>query len=447
MKFFTFICMAAALFALLRPVSAFFDNMTIANVTIANKKSNTPIRGVNVGGWLILEQWLGGNIWNAAPNATDEYSLCEILGPDAALSALEEHWSTFFTQETVKELASYGVNALRIPIGYWSVVEDNSQPYVMGAMNYLDQAIHWAKKAGLKVWVDLHGVPGSQNGFDNSGHAGNADWQVYTENINATISVLKSLAHKYSAKNYSSVVVALELINEPISWYPNNVSVTRQFYIDAYAEVRKSLTHNKNLQIIMHDSFVNLSDWSDMPSTVDASYGQLGLDSHIYQVFTPETTDLDAPGHVSTACDYQYTLQNSTDIMPTYAGEWSAAEEICLYSNGTTTAGTSCYEYGCQCTSDDSSNWSPELVSIVRSFVEAQMDVFEGNSTGYFFWSHTGPGAWNFISGVKQGWIPQPLTDRQFPGQCGFVLNNGNHHNTTHHKYHRRVQRGLLGSI
>ncbi|KAK9331492.1 glycoside hydrolase superfamily [Lipomyces starkeyi] len=434
MKFFTII--SATLILLLRQVIADHGH-----------DHDQTIRGVNVGGWLILEQWLGGDIWNTAPDASDEYSFCNSLGHDAALSALQQHWSTWFTQDTVNELASYGINSLRIPIGYWSVVEDQSQPYVMGAMDYLDQALGWAEDAGLKVWIDLHGVPGSQNGFDNSGHSGSVDWQADSSNIPSTITVLQNLTEKYSASNYSDVVVAIELVNEPISWSPNNVSVTRQFYIDAYAAVRSSLTDNQDLQIIMHDSFVNLSDWSDMPSTVNASYGQLGLDTHIYQVFTPDVKTLDGPGHVQKACDYQYSLQTSNDVLPTYAGEWSAAEEICLYSDGTTSAGTSCSEDGCQCTSDDSSNWSQQLVDVVRSFVEAQMDVFEGNSTGYFFWSHTGPGAWNFINGVQQGWIPQPLSDRQFPGQCGFQLNNettGGHHG---HGDHRRVRRGLLGSI
>ncbi|KAK9319675.1 glycoside hydrolase superfamily [Lipomyces orientalis] len=424
------------------------------------------IRGVNVGGWLILEQWLGGDIWNDAPDASDEYTFCQTLGQESALSALQNHWSTWFTEDTVKELASYGVNALRIPIGYWSVIADQSQPYVMGAIDYLDLALGWAENAGIKVWIDLHGIPGSQNGFDNSGHAGSVEWQTNSDNIPSTVKVLQALAEKYSDSKYSDVVAAIELINEPISWAPNDVSVTRQFYIDAYAAVREAMTDNKDLPIIMHDSFVELSYWSDMPSTVGSSYGQLGLDTHIYQVFTDEFNSLDGKGHISAACDYQYSLQTSNDILPTYAGEWSAAAEICVYSDGTSAPGTSCSQDGCQCTTDDSANWNDNLKGLVRAFVEAQMDVFEGNGTGYFFWSHTGPGAWNFINGVQQGWIPQPLTDRQYPGQCGFELKNGDsddnddnddhdgyddgHSNSTWHHdgdYHRRVRRGRLGRI
>jgi len=35
---------------------------------------------------------------------------------------------------------------------------------VKGAEAHLDNAIGWARKNGMKVWVDLHGAPGSQNG-------------------------------------------------------------------------------------------------------------------------------------------------------------------------------------------------------------------------------------------------------------------------------------------
>jgi aryl-phospho-beta-D-glucosidase BglC (GH1 family) len=58
---------------------------------------------------------------------------------------------------------------VRIPIGYWSIAPIEGEPYVQGAYDVLGQALDWAQTAGLKVLIDLHGAPGSQNGFDNSG--------------------------------------------------------------------------------------------------------------------------------------------------------------------------------------------------------------------------------------------------------------------------------------
>jgi hypothetical protein len=45
----------------------------------------------------------------------------------------------------------------------------------------------------LKVLVDLHGAPGSQNGHDHSGHTGPIDW-LNNGNVARTISIIGKLA-------------------------------------------------------------------------------------------------------------------------------------------------------------------------------------------------------------------------------------------------------------
>ncbi len=41
---------------------------------------------------------------------------------------------------------------------------------------YLKRLLQWADEIGLKILLDLHGAPGSQNGFDNSGRRGDVHW-------------------------------------------------------------------------------------------------------------------------------------------------------------------------------------------------------------------------------------------------------------------------------
>ncbi|KAK9470621.1 glycoside hydrolase superfamily [Dipodascopsis tothii] len=383
-----------------------------------------PIRGINVGGWLVLEKWLGGDIWNnASDSVVDEWTLCESVGKDECSSLLQTHWETWFTEDTVQALAGYGINTLRIPIGYWAIDNNSSEPYVAGAMDYLDQAIVWARNADLKVWIDLHGAPGSQNGFENSGRTGNVEWQSDFTNMYRTLSVLKTLAAKYSASNYSDVISGLEIVNEPISWSPNDLEITRTFYIDSFSAIRDEMVDSQPI-IIMHDSFAEFSYWSDMQSTVDASYWELGLDTHQYQVYTDSDKALDIDGHINKTCSLADSLSSSNNDLPTYVGEWSAAADICIYANGTTVGAESCDEDGCSCTSDSSDSWSNDLKKAVRRYVEAQLDVYESSSGGYFFWSQAGYGGWNFFTGVEDGWIPQPLSARKYPGQCGFTLSD-----------------------
>ena len=56
------------------------------------------------------------------------------------------------------------LNHVRIPIGYWAFEVGPGEPYITGQLPYLQKAVSWASKYGLKVIVDLHGAPGSQNG-------------------------------------------------------------------------------------------------------------------------------------------------------------------------------------------------------------------------------------------------------------------------------------------
>ena len=47
-----------------------------------------------------------------------------------------------------------------------------------GAQDYLDKAIEWSHANDLKVMIDLHGAPNTQNGFDNSGLKSWVSWMA-----------------------------------------------------------------------------------------------------------------------------------------------------------------------------------------------------------------------------------------------------------------------------
>ncbi|PVH76801.1 glycoside hydrolase family 5 protein [Cadophora sp. DSE1049] len=385
------------------------------------------LRGVNLGGWLVLEKWMNPDAFTGAfSSAVDQYTFDSISG---SASALETHWSTFFTESDIQALAATGLNALRIPIGFWAYDNDDT-PYQKGADAYLEKAIQWARNCGMYVWVDLHGSPGSQNGFDNSGQAGEVNWQQ-PSNLARSISVLKTMAAKYGQAKYADVVVGLELVNEPISWDNNKFSVTQAWAQDAYAAV-KSQVENENLVIVMHDAFEGAGAWADVAEKLNGDGAKtFGVDTHLYQLFTDADNALTQAEHITTACGWAQNLASANAIMPTYIGEWSAATNICVNPDGSTTAGTSCLTEGCQCQSAPFDDWNDGMVEQVRRFVEAQLDVFESSSSGYFLWSAKGPGGWGFLNGIGNGAIPNPVTERKYPGQCG----GGK----------RRAARGMLG--
>jgi hypothetical protein len=85
---------------------------------------NNQIRGVNLGGWMVLEPWITPSLFyqflggNETAVAMDHYSFCAILGPEEGNRQLRRHWETWVTEDIVKELARSGaVNSLRVPVG------------------------------------------------------------------------------------------------------------------------------------------------------------------------------------------------------------------------------------------------------------------------------------------------------------------------------------------
>jgi glucan 1,3-beta-glucosidase len=92
----------------------------------------------------------------------DEWTFTQYLGQDAARKQLTQHWDTWITEKDIARLSQFGINHVRIPIGYWAFDIQVGEPWVLGAFDYLLKAILWAEKYNIKVFVDLHGAPGSQ---------------------------------------------------------------------------------------------------------------------------------------------------------------------------------------------------------------------------------------------------------------------------------------------
>lgn len=142
-------------------------------------------------------------------SAVDQWSFDSLPNSKTALQA---HWDTWFTQDDVKRLASYGFNALRIPIGYWAY-NNTGTPYHSGADAYLEDAIEWARDAGMKVLVDCHGSPGSQNGQAHSGHKGAVQWQE-GNNLELSTAALQLMVQKYGQMQYADVVFGLGIVSK-----------------------------------------------------------------------------------------------------------------------------------------------------------------------------------------------------------------------------------------
>lgn len=178
------------------------------------------------------------------------------LGPSEMESRMQQHWSTWITADDFSEMASIGINFVRIPIGYWSVSPIRGEPYVQGAYDFLAQAIGWAGDNGINVMIDLHGAPGSQNGFDNSGRLGPIDWGT-GDTVSHTHKALKKIRDDHAS---NPAVAAIELINEPVA-SSIGLDTVKQYYYDGWGDLKDS-----NVCVTFHDAFEGVNAWNQFGS-------------------------------------------------------------------------------------------------------------------------------------------------------------------------------------
>ena len=95
----------------------------------------------------------------------------------------------------------------------------------------------WAARYGLKVIIDLHGAPGSQNGFDNSGHkVPHPGWHTEKDAVARTHAIVKTIASTYA--NNTNVVPAIAPLNEPAGFYDDIMPTVKQYWLDSYKDIR-----------------------------------------------------------------------------------------------------------------------------------------------------------------------------------------------------------------
>lgn len=376
---------------------------------------NEKVRGVNLGGWLVTEPWITPSLyadWADGNSVKDEWTMCQALGATEAYNRLSAHWASWITQDDINQIAAAGLNHVRIPIGYWSVIPIGEEPYVQGAYDYLGDAIGWASEAGIKVIIDLHGAPGSQNGFDNSGHYGAIDW-TQGDTVTQTLNVLNKLRDDFAG---NAAVAAIELLNEPMG--PSlNMDVVRQFYMDGWGNLESS-----NVAITFHDAFEGVTSWNDWGSGM----WNLLLDTHHYEVFDQSQVSMSPDEHISTACGFGNQMASNNKW--TISGEFTGGITDCAkwlngLGKGARYDGTlsgSTYVGSCdgKYTGTVAALSSADKYNIQR-FIEAQLDAFE-KAAGWVFWTWKTESApeWDMQDLLANGLFPQPLTARTYPNQC-----------------------------
>ena len=215
------------------------------------------------------------------------------------------------------------------------------------------------------------------------------------------------------------MVTLIELLNEPLGTNPAiSMDGVKKFYQDGWGAVREKAG---DVGVVIHDAFQpSLSYWNGFMSS-----GDVMLDTHQYQVFNQDQLTLDTNGHVKAACAKGPELAGLDKW--TVVGEWTGATTDCAkwlngFGMGSRYDGTFDGTYTASCngfSTGSVASLSGDQRAAMRQYVEAQLDAYTERS-GWFFWTWKTEGApgWDLQDLLANQVFPQPVTDRQHPGQC-----------------------------
>ena len=181
------------------------------------------LKGINAGQILLQEGWMspfalepsknpdGSYITDADGNlqypefTEEEFRAGLQSNPNLAGYDPEElmqyYYSCFFTEEDFRIIREdLGCNTVRLPFYYLNILNaDLSLKEEAEAFAYLDWFISNAAAQDLYVILDLHGAPGSQNGYEHSGAADRTAklWESQDYRA-ATIRLWEAIARHYT---------------------------------------------------------------------------------------------------------------------------------------------------------------------------------------------------------------------------------------------------------
>lgn len=417
--------------------------------------SSRRILGVNLGGWLVLEPFItpylfepfsGHDPTTEAPTVVDEWTLSVALG-DKLASTLEDHYRTFITEEDFMQIAAAGLNWIRLPVGWWMIETWKGEPFLEGvSFKYFLKALTWARKYGLRVNLDLHAVPGSQNGFNHSGRLGSINFLVGlmgVANAQRTLNYIRTLTEFISQPQYASVVPMFSILNEA-AMQKIGITQLRSFYLQVYQMMRKITGYGmgNGPMMVIHDGFQGSGSghlaWGGFLQGAD----RLGLDTHNYFAF--DTQSNDSLGYDSfKPCSYwaKGFNQTNTDFGFNFAGEYSLAINDCglwlnnigagsrydgTYPNATNPDLTRFPKIGSCDPWKDYRTWTADMKSHIADLVATSQDAMQNS----FFWTWKVSRSiltpdlkpnpmWDYQLGLQQGWIRPDA--RKTVGACAIV--------------------------
>ncbi|CAL5417747.1 unnamed protein product [Camellia sinensis] len=309
------------------------------------------IRAVNLGGWLVTEGWIKPSLFDGIPNkdfldgtelqfksVTVGKYLCAEQGGGTIIVANRTSasgWETFKLWRINETTFQFRVlNKQFMGLNYTTgngidvVAIANTSSETFQIVRNSDDLSRVRIKApngffvqrnvnyGIKVIIDLHAAPGSQNGFEH--RDGFQEWGLSDQNIQQTVDVIDFLTARY-ANNPS--LYAVELINEPLAPGASLDSIIK-YYKAGYEVVRK---YSKTAYVVMSNRLGQADPKELFP--LASGLERTVIDVHYYNLFSDVFNNMTVQQNINfinTNRTADLNLVTTSNGPLTFVGEWVA---------------------------------------------------------------------------------------------------------------------------
>ncbi|KAG5366382.1 putative glycosyl hydrolase [Yarrowia sp. B02] len=362
--------------------------------TIFQTRNN---HGPNIGSMFLLEKWLTPGMFPDSAKGDAELDAVSALvaekGADGARQQFEQHWNSWLGDDDFSYLQSVGANAIRVPMGYWTI---NGGAFTQGTPFAQYQSVYqnaWsifktnvldkAKAANIAVLIDLHAVPGGANGDAHSGtSSGKVEFWDSRSDQKLAVEALQWVAK--DVLSYDNVL-GIEVVNEAV--YDASTQKEGSYYLRALEAIRKV---NPDVPVYISDGWAP-TEWNEWVQEQNQKLqgGQntgFVVDSHVYKAFSEQDKGNSPQQNIANVPAYLNVGKAQADSI---VGEFS-----CVFSEET---------------------WAKaggeDREQLAIKYGQVQIESFNQNArAGWFFWTYKfqygDGGDWGFKPMTAKGALP-----------------------------------------
>lgn len=274
------------------------------NRSLYDKNGNKlELKGINAGQILLQEGWMspfcvgakkdsdGNYIKDKDGNLTyDEFAEETFLDAINLNSNLNDdldnlkdyYYKSFFDENDFKIIKNeLGLNTIRLPF-YWRNIlnDDLTRKEEDVAFKYLDWFLTNCKENDLYCVLDLHGVKGSQNGYEHSGYIiDNPTFWDNEEYIASAIDIWDYVSNHYTnvRSDLAPYIATYDILNEP-----QNKKVeghTDEKCHEVFNKIYKVIRNNNDKHVI---TIEGCWDFTSLPKPSDYDWENIMYEYHFY---------------------------------------------------------------------------------------------------------------------------------------------------------------------